>query len=210
MKSVMKFLLRSHVLTTIGSLALIGTSAAVLNLLFPGGFFASYYAGFPMMCVILLAVMSISLSGIYLNVALAMGARRRDFCVCVHLCVILEALLSLALIYGLYLFDTHFGLLPQFNSYFYTPDALWMTVFYLVCGQVIALGCMALGADHRRLGSVLTALMVMFLIFSYIFTVALADLELWSGQGIILAVLTVCTVLAEVFYLRYMKKATVK
>ena len=41
MKAVMKFLLWSHVLTTIGSLALIGASAAVLNLLFPGGLFAS-------------------------------------------------------------------------------------------------------------------------------------------------------------------------
>ena len=163
-----------------------------------------------MMCVIMLAVMSISLSGVYLNVALSMGARRLDFCACVHLCIVLETLLSLALIYGLYLFDAHFHLLPQFNSYFYTPDELGLTALYLVCGQVMAVGCMAFGADHRRLGSVLTALMVMFLIFSYIFTVALADLGLWSGQGIILAVLTVCTVLAEVIYLRYMKKATVK
>ena len=108
MTSALKFVLRVHTLPFCGILFLYALLVSVLNQLFPGGYFSMYYAAFPLFCIIILAMSAISLGGVHMNLALSMGACRRDYCKSVHADILLTTLFALTLHTVLYHFQTRF------------------------------------------------------------------------------------------------------
>jgi len=203
-----------------GVVSIFAAVALTLNLTFPGevigngvirsGQFTGMYAGFPAMCVTFQTIMAIQCSGVNVNVALAMGARRRDYVLASQACMLIETLFSMAMVHLLYLLDQQFNILGRFSSYMYAPDKFWLFFLLLVCSQCAALGCMAIGAKRRAVGAVLMVVFTMGMVMGMGFLGTIDDYGIWGDlPAIMIGASIVFGIIGELKYLSYMKKATV-
>lgn len=220
MNRVVKFFYRTHFKTVCVSILVFAASALALNLIFPGevigngvmrsGRFSGMYAGFPAMCITFQTIWAIQCSGVNLNVALSMGARRRDYLIVCHLFLILETLFSMVMIHLLYMIDLKFTILGSFSEYMYTPEKFWLFGLFALSCQFTGLGCMAIGAGRRVIGGVLMAVFTMGMIMSVTFFAVVDSFGNWGIlPGAITAGIIIFGIIGEIGYLRYMKKATV-
>ena len=221
MKRVLKFCFRTHFVQVSGLIFLIAAVSLILNLLSParpigdglytGGKFASFYSGFPLMCVLLQSILSIQCAGVNMNVAITMGARRRDYAVVIHIFLIIETVISLLLIHGLYLLNEKLFILSRFYTYFYSPENMPMLAMLIIAAQTTGMGCMTIGSDKRVLGSMLMAVLTMALMTAFMFSMGVLTIELWGDlPAIIFGALALASLAGEIGYWRYALKATVK
>ena len=216
MIACMRFLGRNYLLNNLLAVAIIGASAVLLNLIFPGGYFESYYNGYPMMAGMFFLLFTGSTPGPYANTALAMGARRAHLAAAAFLCmaISLAAVLGFVFLVSLAVYVPPFSHSQYEYNYLFSVDSLPMFVLFYFCAQMLGLGCGTLSLKSRRAAIAAYALTagIYMLAFMLMIFMTLMDTHILFGQ-LSLALTLVCTASAAagaVYFLRNLKNMTVR
>ncbi|MGE4353709.1 MAG: hypothetical protein AB7D36_06460, partial [Oscillospiraceae bacterium] len=188
--------------------------AVVLNYIFPGSFFSTYYTGFPFMAVSFLYVFSMMLSLSYMNVALSMGARRKSMIFAVHIAILIATILAMliSLIFYYIQFYPPFSTLD--SPYLFNIDSAGIWAVFMIVAQIMGIGIGAASVDNRKLGILLTVISMLLLMSSLMFSIVNSYFEhfnLWGNLIHVLTVVLTCSAVgSEVYFLHYMKSVTVR
>ena len=210
MKALCKYMCFTYLKYYVGSLFALGAAAALLNLLFPAGFFQSYFEGFSIYSLVMALITTTLLTGSWFNVALSMGARRRDYFIAMQLSIIVGVAASMVLIYAMQFISEH-----AFSKYGYdfmfNPGMAPHTVIAVFAAQLVGCLCTVAGMWKKWL-SVAVCVVYMMLAVTVLLVqmTALEGIFWFSLPWILSGVELLFAAGAEFIVLRYMNRAVVR
>lgn len=193
----------------------------------PGGaenLFRNYFTAMPLMASFLLFIYGCSLCTSSLNLALSMGARRRDFFVAVQAIMILYTVVTWGIVWAV-------GMLPRLGDWDqpgrFLAASAWTggAAFPVVCFAALVLGCLSglVMARSRGWGVVIMVVATLILMLGTLLMMIFGDADLWSFlsetawsglwgalPGILMAVLLFSIVAGEVVIWRHIGRFTVR
>ena len=145
--------------------------------------FETYFSTLPMVLLVILYILSFALCTSSMNLALSLGARRRDFFWAVQgvlvvytgFCWAAQVLLAALPQLGGWIEEGRWTLIRAFYG-----GTLW--VFPLVCLTILVLGCLGglVSAKSKVWGAVILSVSVIALLIGSLLLALMADLDAWS------------------------------